>query len=169
MRKRVYSALGLSMVLCMLVPMSGFGQREAAALPSDDPEVYHSFFFFMENFGQWLDARALQVPAKRANLMASAARYLKVDVSELPKLVAHCRSVSATLRQIDAEALQYWTAQPGEGKAPDNAILRQFAARRQDAIQAGTQQLAQVLSPASWSGVHTHINGAHRSSIQIQK
>jgi hypothetical protein len=42
--------------------------------------------------------------------MQSAARYLKVDVSELPKVVATCRILAATLRQMEGQARQGWQA-----------------------------------------------------------
>jgi hypothetical protein len=70
------------------------GQKESP-LPADHPEIYYSFFFFMENFSQWLDARAQEAPARKVKLMESAARYLKVDVSEIPKIAAECQAATA--------------------------------------------------------------------------
>ena len=153
-------------ILSLLVVPSVVGQTKGALPPLDHPEVYHSFFFFMEDFGKWLDNRAQQDPANKAKLMESAARYLKVDVSELPKVVGACQSVASKLRQIDIEAHQYWIGESVNRRTPDSGKLSSFAVQRQTAIDDGTDQLKQVLSSAGWNGLRSHINGEHRASIQ---
>ena len=144
-----------------------FGAEPQARLQKDHPELYSSFFFFVEDFSKWLDARVTQIPANKTKLMQSAARYLKVDPSELPKLTAFCRSVAATLRQIGGDGQKYWDGEQKLQHSPDAEKMRQFSVKRQAAIQAGIDQLKNQLSKASWDGVYAHINGKHRASIRL--
>jgi hypothetical protein len=147
------------------VPSPGQTKRK---LPPDDPELYSGFFFFVENFAGWLDARQAAIPASKARLTQSAAaHYLNVDMNELAKVTARCRAVAANLRQIGLEAQQYWQGEVKNHRSPDAATVRQFAARRQAAIQAGINQLKQELSSGSWKGLQTHINNEHRTGLQV--
>jgi hypothetical protein len=122
----------------------------------------------MEDFGGWLDTRAQQLPASRNQLMASAARYLKIDVNELPRVLAACRVSAAALRQIESDAHQNWLEQSKDGKLPDVAIVQGFVAKRQAAIRSGADQLRAALSVNGWSGLQGYINGEHRSSVHKQ-
>jgi len=141
-----------------------FSQKKAT-LPPDHPEVYYSYFFFIEGFGDWLDAQAGQGPAKKSQVMASAARYLKIDVNELPRLIATCRLVTAKLRQLDGDSRRESAAATANGQGHDPWAAQARAAKRQAAIENGVAQLQQALSATSWSAVYGHINGAHRASI----
>ena len=141
-------------------------QQQAPLLPADDPRVYSSFFFFMETFASWLDTRVAAVPASRTKLMQSAARYLNVDVSELPKVSATCQLVAAKLRQIGVSARQYWEVESNSHRAPDVTRVRDFEAQRQSAIQDGISELQRELSTSGWNGLREHVNGVHRAGIQ---
>jgi hypothetical protein len=153
-----------------LVFLAAQAQAQApATLPPDHPDVYYSFFFFMEDFGKWLDLRATQAPERREALFASAARYLKVDAKELPALTSACQSVASSLRQINRDAHQYRTRIIAAGGKPDPAVTESYEASRQAAIQTGTLEIRSALSPASWSGLHSHINGTHRALIHAGK
>lgn len=158
------------LVVCLGLYLSptgaGFAQP-GKQLAVDDPELYSSFFFFMEDFSGWLDSRGAANPAAKTKLMQSAARYLKVNVNELPNVTASCRSAAANLRQISVDARGYQDGEAKNGRAPDVAMMAQFEAKRQAAIQSGTAQLKQTLSAASWNGLHSHINGEHRASQQM--
>lgn len=132
----------------------------------DDPSLYASFFFVMENFSTWLDARGAALPANKAKLMQSAARYLHIDVNELPKVSATCQSFAAMIRQINTNARNS-VSSAEKNKLPNLATLHGFEAQRQAAIQAGINQLRQQLSAASWNGLTAHINGDHRNSIRV--
>jgi hypothetical protein len=116
MKRRLCNKISICVALCLSFAVRGFGQQ-AVLLPVDHPEVYSSFFFFVEDFSAWLDARAVKTPANKTKLMESAARYLKVDVSELPKVTARCRSVAATLRQTSSDRQKYW-----EGETQNNVV-----------------------------------------------
>jgi hypothetical protein len=141
-----------------------FGQKGPP--PADDPEVHYSFFVFMDGFGQWLDGRVQANPARKTKLMESAARYLKITPAELPKVIDASRTAVKELKAIEAQSQTYWRGEVQKGSAPDNARARQFEALRQAAIQTGRVRLQQALSPASWSGLRSHINGEHRLGIQ---
>ncbi|HEY3840607.1 MAG TPA: hypothetical protein VGL72_28740 [Bryobacteraceae bacterium] len=144
-----------------------FGQNKGG-LPRDHPELYYSYFLFIEGFGNWLDSQGAQAPGSQAKLMASAARYLKIDVRELPTLIATCRSVSANLRQIGEDSRRALADEAAAGKGRDLLALQVRADRRRAAIQDGISQLQQALSAAGWNAVHAHINGAHRASVGTQ-
>lgn len=159
----VKTAAFLAVSWLMLIPTM-FGQKGPP--PQDDPEVHYSFFVFMDGFGQWLDGRVQANPARKTKLMESASRYLKITPAELPKVIDACRSAVTELKAIEAQSQAYWRGEVQKGKAPDNARAQQFAAMRQAAIQTGRVRLQQALSPASWSGLHVHINGEHRLGIQ---
>ena len=151
--------------ICLLIARAAFGQA-APALAADHPEVYSSFCFFAEDFGAWLDARGNAVPAKRTKLMESAARYLGVDANDLPKVIAACRTVSANVRRISADAQRYREGESAAQRAPDATVMGQFKAQHDAAVQAGVDQLRQTLSTPAWSKLRTYINGAHRNSIK---
>lgn len=123
----------------------------------DDPILYSSFCFFMEDFSPWLDARAAAVPANKTKLMQSAARYLHVDPSELPKVAATCKSLAATLRQINLTAHNYYQTAVKNRQPLDSATLSSFDTQRQVAIQSGINKLRQELSAAGWSGLYAHL------------
>lgn len=155
-------------VLC-LFPAVGRGQKEPG-LPPNHPELYYSFILFMEDFGRWLDTRSQQLsPQKRTELMASAARYLKVDASDIPKIVATCQSFATRLGQIEQAARQYWLEEKKQGRTPDAAVLKEHSGRREAAIHAGSAQLRAVLSQTSWDGVQRHVNGQLRLSVKRSK
>jgi hypothetical protein len=156
----------MALVLFLSATVSAQNQKKPD-LPADHPDVYYSFFFFMDDFGNWLNLRATQQPAKQAALLASAARYLQVDVKELPKLISTCQSVTADLRQVSNDAHQYSTNASVQGKAPEPGVLQSYEAKRQATIQNGISQVQQALTPISWNGVHSHINGTHRASIHV--
>jgi len=99
--------------------------------------------------------------------MQSAARYLRVDVTELPKLTAACQTVTARLRQIGNDAQQYRESESKSQKDPDRDIVLNFEAQRRAAIQDDINQMRQVLSAKGWSGLQTHINGEYRSGGQV--
>ena len=89
--------LALSRIVAALAALSfaGSAADQKTHPPQDDPVLYSSFFFFMEDFGAWLDARVAAAPASKTKLMQSAARYLHIDPTELPKVTATCRSLAA--------------------------------------------------------------------------
>lgn len=151
--------------ILFLAAASTMPGQQATVLPADHPEVYYSYFFFMENFGNWLDATAAQTPGEQAKLMASAARYLKIDVSELPKLIATCRLVTASLRQVASDNRQMSATASAGGQARNVPISQALAAKREAAIMEGVAQLQRALSAASWNAVQAHMNGAHRAAI----
>jgi len=153
-------------ILCLLPTPSAFGQTAGTLLPPDHPEVYHSFFFFMESFSQKLDEIAQRTPERKTQVMASAARYLKVDEKELPQLFATCRSVAAQLRQIGDDARQFARSESANNEFPRTGSSQDFATRRHATIQAGSDEMKRVLSPGSWTGLHAHINGDYRRSIR---
>ena len=160
--------------LLSLVTLAGLVQTNLASAQqvvhpvTNDSSLYGSFFFVMEDFSAWLDARGVTVPANRTKLMQSAARYLHIDVSELPKVSATCQSFAATIRRINTNARSYVDSSVSGKKLPEPALLRGFEAQRQAAIQSGISQLRQQLSVASWNGLTAHINGEHRNSIQVK-
>jgi len=123
--------------------------------------------FFVEDFAKWLDIHAAQAPSKQAALLASAAPYLKVDMKELPALISASRSAAGEQRQINSDAQRFWTEEAAKGKEPDRGIAQSFEAKRQAAIQSEISQVKQALSPASWNGVHSHINGTYRASLDL--
>ena len=89
----------------------------------------------MEEFGKSLDARGATLStSNKTKLMQSAARYLKVDVSELPKLTAACQTVTARLRQIGIEAQQYRDGESKNHRDPDRDIVLNFEAQRRAAV-----------------------------------
>ncbi len=148
----------------LILAAAMFGQKGPP--PPDDPEVHYSFFVFMDGFGQWLDARAQENPARKTKLMESAGRYLKISPAELPKVIDACRSAVAELKAIETQSQANWRGDVQNGKTPDNARAQQFEAMRQAAIQAGRLRLQQALSAASWSSLQAHINGEHRLGLQ---
>lgn len=153
-----------SVALLFLLSLSSLAQK-GPDLPADHPEVYYSFFFFIEGFGRWLDARAIQAPDKQDALVASAARYLKVDIKELPKLISACELVVADLRKINDEAHLYRAGEIANGRTPNAGTVQSFEERRQLGIRDGISRLQNILSEASWKGVHAHINGTHRAML----
>ncbi len=154
----------LAVVSCLMLTPVIIGQKGPP--PEDDPEVNYSFFVFMDGFGQWLDGRVQANPARKAKLMESAARYLKISPAELPKVIDACRSTIVELKNIEAQSQAYWRGEVQNGRAPESVRARQFVAMRQATIQVGRVRLQQALSPASWSGLQAHINGEHRLGIQ---
>lgn len=162
---RPHRSTTASLVLLTMIATHAVGQKQPP-LPTDDPELYYSFFFFMEDFGEWLDMRAVQASDRQAALTASAARYLKVDVDDLPALISSCQSTAADLRIISNDARQYWVSESAKGRHPDPASLRSFEAKRQTAIQDGIDRLQRTLSKSSWTGIHSHINGTHRAMMR---
>lgn len=94
--------------------------------------------------------------------MASAARYLNLDVGELVKLTAASRLAAASLKRIDGEALRAQTDAAGRANRPSNAILLELQKQRQSAIQAGINQVKRNLSDASWKKVQALVNGGLR-------
>jgi len=155
-------ALAVASWLMLAAPMLG----QKGPPPQDDPEVHYSFFVFIDGFGQWLDDRIQANPTRRAKLMESAARYLKITPAELPKVIAACRTAVSELKAIEAQSQAHWRGEVQKGKAPDNARARQFETMRQAAIHGGRARLQQALSTAGWSGLQAHINGEHRLGIQ---
>jgi hypothetical protein len=164
MLSRFESALILPALVRLLVPRLALAQKEPDLQP-DDPELYYSFIFFMEDFGKWLDANNQQRPAHKADLMRSAARYLKVDANELPKLVATCSTLAATIRQLENQARSDAQIAFKNGNPPDYPARQAFAAKRQAAIQDATSQIQAALSHGSWDRLRSHINGEHRASL----
>jgi hypothetical protein len=154
-------------LLGFLFAVTAFGQPKTL-LPVDHPELYASYCFFMEEFGKSLDARGTTISAtNKTKLMQSAARYLKVDVTEIPKLTAACQTVTARLRQIGADAAQYRDGESKNHRDPDRDIVLNFEAQRRAAIQDGISQMRQALSAKGWNGLQTHINGEYRAGVQV--
>jgi hypothetical protein len=164
MSRPIFRAITLGAAGSLLLASLAYGQRNPP--PPDDPEVHYSFFVFMDGFGQWLEARAQENPARRTRLMESASRYLKITPADLPKVIAACRASAVELKAIEAQSKEYWQSEVQKKKIPDNAKARQFEAMRQAAIQAGRTRLQQALPPGSWTGLQAHINGSHRLGIQ---
>jgi len=164
MKAKTIGAVGL---LGFLSTAGAFGQQKTL-LPVDHPELYASYFFFMEEFGKSLDARGATIsPANKTKLMQSAARYLKVDATEVDKLTVTCQTVTARLRQIGVEDAQYREGESKNHRAPEKKIIQKFEAERQAAIQDGIKQMKQVLSAKGWSGLQAHINGEHRAGVEV--
>lgn len=154
----------LAAVSFLMLAAATFGQKGPP--PPDDPEVHYSFLIFMDSFGQWLDTRVQANPARKAKLMESAGRYLKITPAELPKVIEACRVAVAELKAIESQSQQYWRGEVQKGKVPDKGRAQQFETMRQAAIQAGRVRLQQALSPATWVSLQAHINGEHRLAIQ---
>ena len=152
------------LLICLLLTSEMWAEKKAP--PMDDPEVHYSFFFFMDGFGQWLDARIQADPSRKTKLMESAGRYLKIDPAELPGAITLCRTAVAELKAIQAQAEAYWRGETKNGNNPDKGHSQQFEAMRQTSIQAGRVRLQQSLSVSSWTGLQSHINGEHRLKIQ---
>ncbi len=138
---------------------------QAAHPPKDDPSLYSSFCFFVEDLSAWLEARWIAEPARKAELSESAARYLNVQYADLLKLTAACRAMAAALRRINIEAHSYVRGVAAVGETPDVERMDEFDAQRQAAVKAGLDQLRQEVSETSWRGLNVHINGTHRLSI----
>jgi hypothetical protein len=134
--------------------------------PKDDPVLYSSFFFFMDDFCSWLDARVAAEPGRKTKLIESAARYVNVQPADFLKLNATSHAVAAALKRINLEAHNYVLELASDGQSPDVERIREFEAQRQTAIQAGLADLNRNISPVSWNGLHAHINGTHRASIK---
>ena len=115
--------------------------------PKDDPELYSSFFFFMDDFGSWLERRAADEPASKTKLIESAARYANVQPTDFPRLSATCHAVAATLKRINLEAHNYVQGLASDGQAPDVERIREFEAQRQKAIQSGLAARYSYLLP----------------------
>jgi len=143
------------------------GQQRAPDLPPDHQELYYSFFMFTASFGQWLDLEVQKAPERKSELMQSAARYLKVDVKELPRLIDECKAAAAALQKIENDAHQRWNDESNRATGHDPSAHDAFIVSRQAAIQAATAELKQALSEASWNGLSSHINGEHRLHLFV--
>jgi len=164
-RAAILGTIGLPLLIITSASAQGNSGRKDKHLAVDDPELQASFFLFMEDFSAWLDVRGNANPAKRDPLMASAARYLRVDVKELPKIAATCRSAATNLRRINDSAAKLWADARANGKRPDSAALNVLAAQRFSAIQSAMDDLSRALSSASWDGLHAYINSDHRNTV----
>lgn len=164
MSRPLVRATALGAAGSLLLASLAYGQRTPP--PPDDPEVHYSFFVFMEGFGQWLEARAQENPARRTELMESASRYQKIAPADLSKVIAACRTSAVELKAIEAQAQNSWREEVQKKNVPDKGQARQFEAMRRAAIQAGRTRLQQALPPVSWNGLQSHINGEHRLRIR---
>jgi hypothetical protein len=167
MRSRV-SEVFVTLAVTAAVLATPLGAQPGRALPREDPELYAAFFSFTDHFGGWLDARGAAAPANRAKLMQSAARYLRVDEADLPKLVAVSRAATAELRRIQAESRAYVEAETRNKRRPDVAVLEQFQSRRRTAVAAHVGQVRQGFSPAGWSRLQEYVNVDYRAGIHAQ-
>jgi hypothetical protein len=165
MKKCRFTSFFVSTVAVLSSAATSTGQSVHPA--QDDPVLYSSFSFFMENFSAWLDARTAAVPASQTKLTQSAARYLNIDPSELTTVTTICKSLAATLRQINATAHTYYQTAISNNQVPSAAALAAYEAQRQTAIQSTISQLQQELTAADWASLHAHINGGHRQSITL--
>ena len=159
----------MPLIVCFLfsIQCPELKAQAAKRFPADDPELYSSFCFFMDSFSTWLDTRAAAKPAGRTQLMQSAAKYIKVDASELAKVVTVCRTITSNHLQISNELKQYMDQRQVSHAKPDASALTQFEARRQAAIQHAIAQFQSSLSQSNWNGLRTHINGTHRQAISV--
>src|SRR5437879_5983439 len=135
---------GIMMPLASAQTLALNGQ--GSHLSKGDPSLYSSFVFFVEDFSAWLDARWTAEPARKVILAESAARYLKVEPTDLPRVTATCRSVAAVLRRIDIAAHNYVQTLAANNGAPDVETMGDFEKRRQAAITAGLNELRQGIS-----------------------
>jgi AraC-like DNA-binding protein len=165
MTRHFQEPLALSILACVLVSKVVSAQQYQPDFLPDGPELYYSFIFFMEDFGKWLDANNQQRPAHKADLMQSAARYLKVDVNELLKIVATCTALAVSIRQLETQMRNDVQTAIKNGNPPDYPARQVLAAKHQAAIQDAINQMQTAISLASWIGLKTYINGEHRASV----
>jgi hypothetical protein len=161
--------LAVLTVLILAVANPGFAQQKGPDLPPDHPEVYYSFFMFMDNFGQWLANEAEKNPAHAAVLNQSAARYLNVDVKELPSLIDYCRMSAAAIRTAEDGHRTGVSGGIRSAAGADPSLREALIANRQAAIQSATDGLRRLLSAKSWSGLSAHINVEHRRHISVNR
>ncbi|MBC8166166.1 MAG: hypothetical protein H7Y20_09875 [Bryobacteraceae bacterium] len=94
--------------------------------------------------------------------MESAGRYLRIDASEVPKVIAACRTTVAALRQINTSAKQQLETSRRNQQKPDGAAMNSYEIQRQAIIQSAVAEFRRVLSANGWNGLNAHINSTHR-------
>lgn len=154
--------LSFTFGLMFLAGSPVIAQVPAASLAPDSAELYIEFFQFHDDFSQWMDKRKAANAQAAQTLDASAAAHFKMDLGDLGKLRGVTNSVMAVLRNIDRDVQAYLNSRTRYELITENSVMQQFAQLRAQAALDGAARLQQVLSAASWVGLHNYINNVHR-------
>jgi hypothetical protein len=151
----------------ILVTLPVFAQQNAGMHPAkDSPELYLSFFFFLEDFQKWTGARVSAEPVRKDQIVNSSAKHLGISPSEFSGVEAVTSKVTAQLRALNDEAHSYVQSKKGKGDV-DYKALAAYNARRNALIQSGIEQIKNSLSAGSWQSLSSYVNNEHRQQITV--
>jgi hypothetical protein len=160
------TSLFSGLLLCVIAA-NGQVTTTSSTLAADSNDWYRSFFQFHDQFSTWADQKKASEPAAVQRLDTGAATLFGIDQADLSKLRAISQQVVSDLKAIDKEQTTYPNALAKQEARSNPAVIKDFENRRQASVSSNTDKLKQVLSPASWNGLHTFINDEHRQNIKV--
>ena len=155
--------LAFCAVLLLFSPPTVHAQTgNPAVFAADSTELFDSFFRFHDDFSRWADKQKQDKAKGFETIDDDVARHLKIDRNEIPNLNGVTQSVMADLAKIDRDFQDYANRRAKYDLTPEPAMMQQFAARRQKAIQDGIDRLKKNLSPSGWVAIRDYTNNVHR-------
>jgi hypothetical protein len=140
-------------------------QRKRAHPALDSQALYTSFFFFVEDFAKWTDARVeAATPGDKARVLNSSARLFGITAADFAQLRIIATQSTAGLRAVGEQAHAYVESAKGN-RSVNHAALADFHNQRVQIVQSGVDQLKTSLSPAGWQALHRYINNQHRQHV----
>jgi hypothetical protein len=185
--QRYQKKIAASLIAVMLLAMMAAAQRPAAdpAQPTQDPPgpraattqpnrahpapdshaLYTSFFFFVEDFAKWTDARVEAAnPGDQARILNSSAKLFGITAADFAQLKIIANQSTANLRAVGDQAHAYVESVKGD-RSVNHAVLASFHNQREQIVQSGVDQLKTSLSPSGWEALHRYINNQHRQHV----
>jgi hypothetical protein len=143
-------------------------QQPKRAHPAPDSHaLYTSFFFFVEDFAKWTDARVEAAnPGDKARIQSSSAKLFGITAADFAQLKIIANQSTASLRAVGEQAHAYVESTKGD-RSLNRAALASFHSQREQIVQSGVDQLKTSLSPSGWEALHRYINNRQRQHVFV--
>jgi hypothetical protein len=100
------------------------------------------------------------------NARAGDAASMKVSIADFQKINPVYLQLATALQAIDVDANAYRDAALQAKQPLDVAAIKQFSARREQAVANARAQIQKSLTPAGWQAVSNYIESSFRQKVR---
>jgi len=144
-----------SLIFCLHLAAQQPNAPNPKFLP-EDPELYFSFFQFHNDLDQQVQSAN---PVLASQLTGNAIVAYNVSTEDFTKLTLQVRAFAKDFRNWQFPVQAYFGKIQANKQLPDVNVVKAFQFQRQSLVKSHYDAIHQALSPASWNGLHTYING----------
>ena len=146
-------------------PPPGFAAVGGTMPPVGDPAVFFMFLRYYDSLVQDLQKDALADPATAQTRRQGAATSLGLNGADFEKIHTVSQALVSALAIVDQDANAYRDSVWSRKEKPDIAMIKQFSARRDQAVANARSELQKALTQPGWQALSTYIEGSFRQTI----